>query len=184
MCWQGVCSSIATTFNTPFLIGGPSSVCPDILSVIPTGAHAVIPPIEQVTWCWLLGAVMCFTLGAYSFHPTHVLKLTPSFDAGTSIAEIVSAFPTCGGLYTASAQLCPRQHRPIVGWVVGWMNILGQAAGVSSAEFGLANMILAAVSTAKVSSRYLPDRSKHMSKSRIPLFLHNRVVNSPLALGR
>ena len=51
---------------------------------------------------------MCFTLGAYSFHPTHVSKLTPSFNAGTSIAEIVSAFPTCGGLYTASAQLCPR----------------------------------------------------------------------------
>ena len=33
----------------------------------------------QVTWCWILGAAMCFTLGA-------------------SIAEIVSAYPTCGGL--------------------------------------------------------------------------------------
>ena len=150
----------------------------------PDGCSCGYPPIEQVTWCWLLGAVMCFTLSAYLLHSIHVWKPTPSFCVGTSIAEIVSAFPTCGGLYTASAQLCPRQHRPIVGWVVGWMNILGQAAGVSSAEFGLANMILAAVSTEKVSSRCLPDRSKHMSKSRIPLFLHNRVVNSPLALGR
>jgi len=105
---MGVCSSISTTFNTPLLLGGPSSV----------------------TWCWILGAAMCFTLGA-------------------SIAEIVSAFPTCGGLYTASAQLCPRKHRPIVGWVVGWLNILGQVAGVSSTEFGLANMIWAAVSIAK-----------------------------------
>jgi len=79
-------------------------------------------------------------------------QLTLQLSTGASIAEIVSAFPTCGGLYTASAQLCPRKHRPIVGWVVGWLNILGQVAGVSSTEFGLANMIWAAVSIAKVSS--------------------------------
>lgn len=105
---MGLCSSVATTFNTPLTLGGPSSV----------------------TWCWILGATMCFTLGA-------------------SIAEIVSAYPTCGGLYTASAQLCPKKYRPIVGWVVGWMNILGQIAGLSSTEFGLANMIWAAVVIAK-----------------------------------
>lgn len=27
--------------------------------------------------------------------------------------------------YTASAQLCPLKYRPIVGWIVGWLNILG-----------------------------------------------------------
>ncbi|KAJ7602507.1 APC amino acid permease [Mycena polygramma] len=100
---MGLCSSIATTFNTPLTLGGPSTV----------------------VWCWILGACMCFTLGS-------------------SIAEIVSAFPTCGGLYTASAQLTPRKYRAIVGWVVGWLNILGQIAGVSSTEFGLSGMILAA----------------------------------------
>jgi amino acid transporter len=84
---MGLCSSIATTFNTPLLLGGPASV----------------------TWCWILGACMCFTLGA-------------------SIAEIVSAFPTCGGLYTASAQLTPRKHRAKVGWVVGWLNIMGKSS--------------------------------------------------------
>ncbi|KAI0651168.1 APC amino acid permease [Trametes meyenii] len=105
---MGLCSSVATTFNSPLLLGGPASV----------------------TWCWILGATMCFTLGA-------------------SIAEIVSAFPTCGGLYTASAQLVPKRHRPIVGWVVGWLNILGQILGLSSTEFGLANMIWAAVVVGK-----------------------------------
>ncbi|KAF9221698.1 APC amino acid permease [Gyrodon lividus] len=104
---MGLCSSIATTFNTPLLLGGPASV----------------------TWCWLLGSCMCFTLGS-------------------SIAEIVSAFPTCGGLYTASAQLCPPAHRAVVGWIVGWLNILGQVAGISSTEFGLTSMILGAVSLA------------------------------------
>jgi amino acid transporter len=102
---------------------------------------------------------MCFTLGPYIFAPTFPTfynKITPHLPAGSSIAEIVSAFPTCGGLYTASAQLCPRKRRPIVGWVVGWLNILGQVAGVSSTEFGLANMIWAAVSIAKVTSAIHP----------------------------
>ena len=40
---MGLCSSVATTLNVPWTLGGPSSV----------------------TWCWILGAVMCFTLGAY-----------------------------------------------------------------------------------------------------------------------
>jgi len=107
---MGLVSSVATTFNTPLLTGGPASV----------------------VWCWILGATMCLTLGA-------------------SIAEIVSAFPTCGGLYTASAQLVPKKRRAIVGWVVGWMNILGQIVGLSSTEFGLANMIWAAVVIARPS---------------------------------
>ncbi|KAK7441808.1 polyamine transporter tpo5 [Stygiomarasmius scandens] len=101
---MGLCSSIATTFNTPLLSGGPASA----------------------VWCWILGATMCLTLGS-------------------SIAEIVSAYPTCGGLYTASAQLTPKKYRARVGWLVGWLNILGQIAGVSSTEFGLSRMIWAAV---------------------------------------
>ena len=66
----GVCSSIASTFNTPLLLGGPASV----------------------TWCWFLGATNCLALSS-------------------SIAEIVSAYPTCGGLYGASARLCPKKYR-------------------------------------------------------------------------
>ncbi|KAI0339089.1 APC amino acid permease [Trametopsis cervina] len=105
---MGLCSSVATTFNTPLLIGGPSSV----------------------TWCWILGSAMSLTLG-------------------TSIAEIVSAYPTCGGMYTASAYLCPKKYRAIVGWIVGWLNLFGQIVGLSSSEFGLANMIWAAVVVGK-----------------------------------
>ena len=109
-------------------------------------------------------------------HLIHVEEINPrNFSTGSSIAEIVSAFPTCGGLYTASAQLCPRKHRPIVGWVVGWMNILGQVAGVSSTEFGLANMIWAAVSIAKVCT-YPDHKLKPISDSSL---LHNRMATSP-----
>jgi hypothetical protein len=36
---------------------------------------------------------------------------TVNVSLGASIAEIVSAYPTAGGLYTASANLVPRKHR-------------------------------------------------------------------------
>ena len=138
----------------------------------------------QVVWCWILGTTMCFTLG-------------------TSIAEIVSAYPTCGGLWErpSSRQQCLNPFLDIqlllgwplenivqgyglylftfylfalwnlTGWVGSWLvkhpwfvfvshswlpvflkycMLLGQIAGVSSTEFGLSNMIWAAVVIGKV----------------------------------
>lgn len=80
----------------------------------------------SVVWCWAMGFCGCFFIG-------------------TSIAELVSAYPTSGGLYSASCYLVPHRYRGPVGYVVGWMNLLGQVAGVASTEFGLSRMIWAAV---------------------------------------
>ncbi|KAJ7889954.1 APC amino acid permease [Mycena olivaceomarginata] len=112
-------SNLATISFAFSIMGLCSSIATTFGTPLTLGGPSV------VVWAWILGACMCFTLGS-------------------SIAEIVSAFPTCGGLYTASAQLTPLKYRAIVGWVVGWLNILGQIAGVSSTEFGLSGMILAA----------------------------------------
>jgi len=57
--------------------------------------------------------------------------------------------PSSGGLYTASALLVPKAYRAPVGFVVGWLNLLGQIAGAASTEFGLAQMIWAAYSISK-----------------------------------
>ncbi|GAA5961002.1 hypothetical protein JCM8115_002655 [Rhodotorula mucilaginosa] len=84
----------------------------------------------SVVWCWFLGTIMCFCLG-------------------TAIAELVSAFPTNGGLYSASVFLVPKRYRAFTGWSIGWLNLLGQVAGVASTAFGLAQMIFAAVSLSK-----------------------------------
>ncbi|KAH9976791.1 amino acid permease-domain-containing protein [Lactifluus volemus] len=65
-----------------------------IMGLCSSVATTLIPRYSWVTWCWILGSAMCFTLGS-------------------SIAEIVSAFPTCGGLYTASAQLVPKDTDPL-----------------------------------------------------------------------
>lgn len=102
---MGCTSSIASTFNTPLLSGGPASV----------------------VWCWFIGTFGCFCLG-------------------TAIAELVSAYPTDGGLYSASAYLVPKKYKAITGWIVGWLNLLGQVSAIASVEYSLSGMIMSAVS--------------------------------------
>jgi len=128
---QGLCSSVATTFNTPLLLGGPSSVRQQ------TQTQALLC-LHRSTFYRSLGAGSseqpCASLWAGL--PLHLaLPNSLRHGIGSSIAEIVSAFPTCGGLcvflahvrtlrqlirpwpcnrYTASAQLVPKKHRPIV----------------------------------------------------------------------
>lgn len=63
-----------------------------------------------------------------------------------SVAELVSAYPTCGGLYYTVSRLAPTKWVPAVSWVTGWLNLLGQVAGVASSEYGSAQILLAAVS--------------------------------------
>lgn len=52
----------------------------------------------SVVWCWAMGFCGCFFIG-------------------TSIAELVSAYPTSGGLYSASCYLVPYAYRGPVGYV-------------------------------------------------------------------
>ena len=63
-----------------------------------------------------------------------------------SVAELVSAYPTSGGLYYTVSRLAPKLWVPSISWVVGWLNLLGQVAGIASSEYGAAQMMLAAVS--------------------------------------
>ena len=95
-----------------------------------------------------------------------------------SVAEIVSAYPTSGGLYTVgdslkNGQQPDRRHLHIsfpkaivrclseflvlgrqlissVGWSVGYLNILGQIAGCASTEWGLAGVSVKSARTTLV----------------------------------
>jgi hypothetical protein len=42
----------------------------------------------------------------------------------------------------------------MTGWVVGWLNLLGQVAGVASTEWGLSRMIFSAVAVARPGFTY------------------------------
>lgn len=62
------------------------------------------------------------------------------------MAELVSAYPTAGGMYFVTKHVVPADQVPIFSWVQGWCNLLGQTAGVSSVAYTVSQMLLAAVS--------------------------------------
>ena len=63
-----------------------------------------------------------------------------------AVAELVSAYPTAGGMYFVTQRVVPPEHAPIWSWVIGWCNLLGQTAGVASVAYTVSQMILAAAS--------------------------------------
>ena len=71
-----------------------------------------------------------------------------------SVSELVSAYPTSGGLYFTCKYLAPEKWVPEISWICGWLNLLGQIAGVASTEYGAAQLLLAAVSMG--SNNYKP----------------------------
>jgi amino acid transporter len=78
-------------------------------------------------WCWFLGSIMAFCIGS-------------------SVAELVSAYPTAGGMYFVTKFVVPKDQVPIFSWIQGWCNLLGQTAGVSSVAYTVSQMLLAAAS--------------------------------------
>lgn len=65
---------------------------------------------------------------------------------GSSVAELVSAYPTAGGMYFVTKHVVPADQVPIFAWIQGWCNLLGQTAGVSSVGYTVSQMLLACVS--------------------------------------
>ncbi|CZR62084.1 probable amino acid permease 2 (AAP-2) [Phialocephala subalpina] len=82
---------------------------------------------SAAVWCWLISGAGCMCIAC-------------------SVAELVSAYPTSGGLYFTISRLAPQEWVPSLSWITGWINLLGQIAGVASSEYGAAQMLLAAVS--------------------------------------
>jgi amino acid transporter len=64
----------------------------------------------------------------------------------SSVAELVSAYPTAGGMYFVTKNVVPPEHAALIAWIMGWMNFLGQTAGVSSVAYTVSQMILACAS--------------------------------------
>jgi amino acid permease (GABA permease) len=81
----------------------------------------------SAVWCWLISGFGCMCLAL-------------------SVSEIVSAYPTSGGLYFTCKYLAPVRWVPEISWICGWLSFIGQLAGTASAEYGAAQLLLAAVS--------------------------------------
>lgn len=64
----------------------------------------------------------------------------------SSVAELVSAYPTAGGMYFVTKHVVPPNQVAIFSWIQGWCNLLGQTAGVSSVAYTVSQMLLACAS--------------------------------------
>jgi len=56
---------------------------------------------------------------------------------GLCLAELVSAYPTAGGIYWWAATL----GRPVHGWFTGWFNLVGLIAVTASVDYGCASFV-------------------------------------------
>ncbi|PVH91804.1 amino acid transporter [Periconia macrospinosa] len=119
------------TFSFAVSIGGVfSSVATTFIYPLQAGGSA------SAVWCWLISGIGCMCIAL-------------------SVSELVSAYPTCGGLYYTISKVAPKHHVPILSWITGWLNILGQLAGVAASEWGAAGLLLAAISISS-DFTYLP----------------------------
>ncbi|RMJ24117.1 Amino acid permease [Aspergillus sp. HF37] len=100
-----------------------------ILGSVPAtfGAPLAAGGPATAVWCWLLGSCMAMCIGS-------------------SVAELVSAYPTAGGMYFVTKHVVPESQVPIFAWIQGWCNLLGQTAGVSSVAYTVSQMLLACAS--------------------------------------
>ncbi|KAK3074081.1 polyamine transporter tpo5 [Teratosphaeriaceae sp. CCFEE 6253] len=78
-------------------------------------------------WAWFVGSIMAMVIAS-------------------CVAELVSAYPTAGGMYFVTKQVVPKEHVAIWAWIIGWCNFLGQASGVASLAYTIGQMILAGAS--------------------------------------
>jgi len=115
----GVLGSVPATFGVPIASGGPGTA----------------------VWAWFIGSVMAMCIASSGMLVTCYqsgLQLT------SRVAELVSAYPTAGGMYFVTKHVVPKEHVAIWAWIIGWCNFLGQAGGVASLAYTIAQMILAA----------------------------------------
>ena len=59
----------------------------------------------------------------------------------TSLAEICCAYPTMGALYYWAYHLGGNTYGPFFSWMAGWVNLLGQIAGVASGGYSGAEIL-------------------------------------------
>ena len=90
----------------------------------------------------LAGAMTTYWLGMQAGGPRAITLSWPiigffSLLVGMSMAEIVSVYPTAGGLYFWSGKLATK-NGPMWSWYTGWFNLIGQVGVIASVDFALA----------------------------------------------
>lgn len=142
------------------------------INILDQRADSVVDPLygggaPSAVWCWLISGFGCMCIAVRSFAYQHVVfKLhcvlikRIVFRGGTRI-RVSHFWRAVGDLNAVHAQVrswayvhryytvshvAPEAWVPSISWITGWLNVLGQIAGLASSEFGAAELLLAAVS--------------------------------------
>lgn len=102
----------------------PASVATTYVYPLAAGGAA------SAVWCWLIAGFGCMTIAV-------------------SVAELVSAYPTSGGLYFTCKYVAPENWMAELSWLCGWLTVIGQIAGLASTEYGCAQLLVASISMGK-----------------------------------
>jgi len=84
-----------------------------------------------------------------------LLVTSVSLCIAASLAEICSVYPTAGGVYYWSAQLSTKEYAPVVSWIDGWFNLVGNWTVTLSICFSGGQLILSAITLWK--EDYVPN---------------------------
>lgn len=106
------------TFGVPMTSGGPATC----------------------VWAWFIGSVMAYCIASSGMLSDFLISQSTNT---RPVAELVSAYPTAGGMYYVTKHVVPPEHVAAWAWIIGWCNFLGQAAGVASLAYTISQMILA-----------------------------------------
>jgi amino acid permease (GABA permease) len=110
-----------------------------------------------LVWCWLIAGSGCMCIAL-------------------SVAELVSAYPTSSGVYSTLKYLVPTKYVPLTSWLCGWLNFLGQVAGVASTDYGCSQLLLATISMG-TEFRYQPTARHTVGVMAVIVILHG-FINS------
>lgn len=76
-----------------------------------------------------------------------VIAFTFTMFTSYSLAEICSAYPCAGSVYHWAGQLAPENWAPLVSYICGWTNFLGNALGDASFAYTWASFLSSALIT-------------------------------------
>jgi amino acid transporter len=77
---------------------------------------------------------------------------------GSSMSEICSTYPAAGSVYYWSGVLAPKVYAPLLSYMTGWLNLIGNVAVNASFAYGLAK-ILSGISALNNTDDYWQDSS-------------------------
>ncbi|KAL2136186.1 hypothetical protein VTI74DRAFT_5064 [Chaetomium olivicolor] len=82
-----------------------------------------------IMWSWIIGGAGAWALAL-------------------SLAELSSAYPSAGAMYSVLKYLAPEGQAPFLCWMSGYITLIGVIAGSASTEYATSQLLLASISIA------------------------------------